>query len=204
MRQGYFLGQEANRKFPEFNYFTISVALATLPHTDPRFKEAVAMQWKLLDSCNSWDDLKLNLTREEYAKRFPGTKRVCWDSWIAPHNMKGTLLHMGDILVKDGDWRGGVDIYQRIKAIPDYENWPMKEFLEERIRNAESNVEHFRIDYTDRLTEHVTRPAMLVHTGYFCVSCHQAKGSIPALTTLRLKKPVPQPASARAPSTPAG
>lgn len=179
LREGYFMGQEANRRFPQFNYFAISVPLATLPHTDPRFKESVEMQWKLLDSCDSWNDLKLNLSREEYAKRFPGPKRVCWDNWIAPHNMKGTLLHMGDILVKDGDWQKGVEIYQRIKGIPDYENWPLKDFLEERIRDAQANVENFRVDYSKRLTERVTRPAMLVDTGYICVSCHQASGQVP-------------------------
>ncbi|MEO8153717.1 MAG: hypothetical protein ABI605_11660 [Rhizobacter sp.] len=181
IREGYFMGHEANRRFPQFNYFAISVPLATLPYTDPRFKEAVEMQWQLLDSCDSWTDLKLNLSREEYAKRFPGPKRVCWDNWIAPHNIKGTLLHMGDILVKDGDWKKGVEIYQRIKAIQDYENWPLKDFLEERIRDAQANVENFRVDYTKRLTEHVTRPAMLIDTGYVCVSCHQEKGSVPAL-----------------------
>lgn len=179
MREGYFLGHEANRRFPQFNYFAISVPLATLPHTDSRFKESVEMQWQLLESCDSWNDLKLNLSREEYARRFPGPKRVCWDNWIAPHNMKGTLLHMGDILVKNGEWEKGVEIYQRIKGIQDYENWPLKDFLEERIRGAQANVEHFRVDYTRRPTEHVTRPAMLVDTGYICVSCHQAKGSVP-------------------------
>lgn len=180
-REGYFLGQEANRRFPQFNYFTTSVALATLPHTDPLFQESVDMQWKLLDSCGSWEDLARNPTPEEFAARNPGPKRVCWESWIAPHNMKGTLLHMGDILVKSGDWRKGVEIYQRIKSVHGYQDWPMKEFLEERIRGAEANVEHFRVDYTARLGEHITRPAMLVHSGYFCVSCHQAKGSIPGV-----------------------
>lgn len=185
VREGYFMGKESNEKFPEFNFFTISVALAALPHTDPLFKEAVDMQWKLMESCDTFGDLKLNLTREDYAKRFPGPKRVCWDSWIAPHNIKGTLLHMGDILVKNGDWRGGVEIYSRIKAIQDYENWPMKDFLESRIRDAQANVEHFRVDYTDRLTETIRRPAMLMHTGYFCVSCHQAKGNVPAVANFR-------------------
>lgn len=179
MRDGYFLGIESNRQFPEFNYFTTSAALAIVAHSDPLFKEAVDYQWKLMKSCGSFDDLKENLSREEFAKRNPGAKRVCWDSWIAPHNMKGTLLHMGDILVKNGNWRGGVDIYERIRKVQDFENWPMRDFLEERIRNAESNVEHFRVDYTSRLQEKIVRPAMLIHTGYFCVSCHQLKGTIP-------------------------
>jgi len=32
-----------------------------------------------------------------------GKKRVCWNSWIAPHNFEGFFLNMGDMLVKSGD-----------------------------------------------------------------------------------------------------
>jgi hypothetical protein len=179
VREGYHLGLVANRKWPEFNYFTTATALATLPHTDSKFQEAVGWQWKLLDTCGSWQDFEDNLTKEEFAKRYPGSKRVCWDSDIAPHNMEGTLLHMGDMLVKSGDWQAGVDIYQRIKKVRYYDTWPLKEFLAERIENAQSNVEAFRRDYTLELTQRITRPAMLLHTGYYCVSCHQTSGHVP-------------------------
>ena len=178
LRQGYHNGLVANRKWPEFNYFTTATALATLPHTDPKFKQALEWQWKLLDACGSWQDFKDNLTIEEFAKRYPGDKRVCWDSLIAPHNMEGTLLHMGDMLVKSGDWQKGVEIYNQIKGVRYYENWPLKDFLEQRIANARENVEHFRVDYTRRLREKIERPAMLLHSGYFCVSCHQKEGKV--------------------------
>ena len=98
--------------------------------------------------------------------------RICYASIV---NRRDRL---GDILVKNGEWEKGVEIYQRIKGIQDYDNWPLKDFLDERIRDAQANVEHFRVDYTKRITESVTRPAMLVDTGYICVSCHQAKGSV--------------------------
>ncbi len=35
-----------------------------------------------------------------------------------------------------------------------------------------------------RLTEKVTRLAVLLYTGYFCVSCHQAKGDIQSFNRL--------------------
>ncbi len=181
MRDGYYLGRDANRAWPEFNYFTTAAALSILPHTDYRFREAVDSQWEIFDSCNTPRDLENNFTREEFAARNPGTTSVCWDNWIAPHNIKGTLLQMGDILVKSGDWQKGVEIYEKIRDIQDYQNWPLQDFLEARIRDAEANVENFRIDYTDRLGTHPDRPAMLLHSGYFCVACHQEKGSVPAL-----------------------
>jgi len=181
MRDGYYFGHEANDAWPEFNYFTTAAALSILPYDDYRFQEAVASQWKIFESCNTLRDLQNNFTRDEFAELNPGTTRVCWDNWIAPHNIKGTLLQMGDILVKSGDWQKGVEIYEKIKAVQDYDNWPLKGFLEARIRDAKANVENFRIDYTNRLGDHPDRPAILLHSGYFCVACHQEKGNVPAL-----------------------
>jgi hypothetical protein len=44
-----------------------------------------------------------------------GPKRVCWNSWIAPHNLT-----------------------------TDYAAWPYRDLLEARIANAAANVEVFR------------------------------------------------------------
>ena len=35
-----------------------------------------------------------------------GARRACWNSRIAPHNLEGFFLNMGDMLVKSGDWSG--------------------------------------------------------------------------------------------------
>ena len=61
-------------------------------------------------------------------------KRACWNSWIAPHNVEGFYLNMGDMLVKNGDWEKAVEIYSLAKQVPQYENWTYKGVLEKRIK----------------------------------------------------------------------
>lgn len=79
---------------PEFNLFTGGYVFSRLPADSPQFQEGLAWQWRTLDHCI-----------EE------GKKRACWNSWIAPHNLEGFFLNMGDMLVKSGDWQMAQKIY---------------------------------------------------------------------------------------------
>src|SRR5260221_633334 len=62
-----------------------------------------------------------------------GPKRVCWNSWIAPHNFEGFFLNMGDMLVKAGDWQTAQKIYGNAKLTPEYGQWKFRQMLEDRI-----------------------------------------------------------------------
>ena len=78
VRRGYYTMQDAVAAWPEFNYFTAGYGPSALPHDSPRFQEA-------LQAVKTWP------------------KRACWNSWIAPHNIEGFFLNVGDMLVKAGD-----------------------------------------------------------------------------------------------------
>ena len=73
---------------------------------------------------------------------------------------------MGDMLVKSGDWQTGIKIYENAKLVGDYKSWPFRDVLNERISNAESNVENFR--------EENSGISIMAESGYNCMACHQA------------------------------
>lgn len=175
--EGYFDGQKSIKQWSTFNYFTIGYVLSDLDHESWQFKKALEWQWKTLDKClcekvdrESFDfsqyiDLE---AKERNIKR----KRACWNSWIAPHNIEGFFLNMGDMLVKSGDWKKGIEIYKQIKSIPQYETWVHQEFLEKRIQNAEANVELFRGNYP-KGAQQTNDNQMLINTPVSCMICHQ-------------------------------
>jgi len=97
-----------------------------------------------------------------------GPKRVCWNSWIAPHNFEGFFLNLGDMLVKAGEPDRAVIMYRNAMLTPDYAQWPYKGVLEQRIAQATRNVEVFRRKDPPR-----DGPAMMVRSTYACMGCHQ-------------------------------
>ncbi len=134
--------KKAIEEWPEFNYFTGGYVLSQLPKEHKRFAEAVEWQWKNLDACTGET---VNRKTGDYSKymtleTIEGEKRVCWNSWIAPHNFEGFFMNMGDMLVKQGNWQTAIKIYNNTKLSKTYSDWKYKETLEKRIINAKSNV----------------------------------------------------------------
>ncbi|MGV3538788.1 MAG: tetratricopeptide repeat protein [Rufibacter sp.] len=170
--EGYFMMKRAIQQWPEFNYFTGGYVLSQLPKDHPRFKEALEWQWKNLDVCACE---KVDRKTVAYAQYLPqetktGEKRACWNSWIAPHNFEGFFLNMGDMLVKNGDWETAIKAYQNAKLSTTYQEWPYKEVLEKRIKNAKENVVHFNqpvLGDDDR--------TIMVNSSFSCTGCHQTK-----------------------------
>lgn len=170
MIEGYFMIKKAIKEWPEFNYFTGGYVLSQLSKENKRFAEAVEWQWKNLDACacekvdRKTGDYSKYMTLETYE----GEKRVCWNSWIAPHNFEGFFMNMGDMLVKKGDWQIAIKIYNNTKLSKTYSDWKYKETLEERIKNAEANVTLF--DQTGLKDDnHV----IMVNTKFSCMGCHR-------------------------------
>ena len=50
---------------------------------------------------------------------------------------------MGDMLVKAGDWQTAQKIYANAKLSREYGSWKFQAILEERIKQAQSNVAIF-------------------------------------------------------------
>lgn len=168
--RGYFQLKRAIAMWPEFNYFTAGYVMSDLSPDSPHFTEGLDWQWKTLDLCSG---THISRTHPDFSPDMrnatqTGRKRACWNSWIAPHNFEGFFLNMGDMLVKKGDWRTAVRIYQQAKLSRDYDNWPYRDMLEKRITNVRENVAYFQ---NNNGTNADTR--ILFSSGFGCAACHQ-------------------------------
>jgi hypothetical protein len=169
LRRGYFMLKNAIHAWPEFNLFTGGYVMSQQPAASDRFKEGLEWQWQNIDVCVGE---KVNRANPGYAKYMPletteGRKRVCWNSWIAPHNLEGFFLNMGDMLVKAGDWKTAQKIYTNAKLSREYRAWKYGDVLEERIRSAEANVAEFNAPPGSAKT------VMMINSTIACVACHQ-------------------------------
>jgi hypothetical protein len=171
-RRGYFMMLDAIKAWPEFNLFTAGYVMSTQPANSERFKQALEWQWQNLDACVGE---KVDRKIAAYAKYMTletreGRKRVCWNSPIAPHNLEGFFLNMGDMLVKAGDWQTARLIYGDAKLSPVYPQWPYRETLDARIRDARENVAAFNAPVA--ATYRGDR-RLMVSTAFACMACHQ-------------------------------
>jgi hypothetical protein len=170
VRRGYYTMRDAVAAWPEFNYFTAGYGAGAQPHDSPRFREGLEAQWLNLDVCVGE---RVDRANPDYARYMrletkEGPKRVCWNSWIAPHNLEGFFLNFGDMLVKAGEPETAVTMYRNARLTTDYAAWPYRDLLEARIANAVSNVEAFR-----RQDAPPGAPTMMVRSRYTCMGCHQ-------------------------------
>jgi hypothetical protein len=171
-RHGYVLMQDAVKAWPEFNLFTAGYGASRLPPDSERFKEGLERQWQTLDLCSldSIDRIDPQFGKYMSLATTEGPKRVCWNSWIAPHNFEGFFLNMGDMLVKSGDWQTAQKIYATAKLSPTYEQWKFRDVLEARITAAQANVGVFNAREENAAK---TDPRIMVASAFACVACHQ-------------------------------
>jgi tetratricopeptide (TPR) repeat protein len=177
MIDGYFNGKKSINQWKEFNYFTIGYFLSQLHQDTWQFKKALEWQWKTLDECYCEKFDRKSPSIEKYlplvdTENDLKRKRACWNSWIAPHNVEGFYLNMGDMLVKSGDWEKAMQIYTLAKQVPQYKNWPFKDVLEKRIESAKENILKFRLPIDNSKT-HQVDDVILINSSISCVSCHK-------------------------------
>jgi len=171
-RRGYFMMQDAIKAWPEFNLFTASYVMSAQPVESERFKQALQWQWQNLDVCvgETVDRRTADYTKYMTLETREGKKRVCWNSWIAPHNFEGFFLNMGDMLVKAGDWQTAQKIYAAARLSDTYAQWKYRDVLERRIADAQANVVPFnRADGTGAKTHQ----RIMIATPFACMACHQ-------------------------------
>ncbi|MDB4913851.1 MAG: uncharacterized protein JWM95_1495 [Gemmatimonadetes bacterium] len=167
--EGLRVGREAIVAWPEFNWFTIGYVLSTSPDTSVLFREGLEMQWKTVNSCGRTTVDRSNPTAEAALAALrteadPLRMRACTNTWIAPHNMEGFFLNMGDMVVKSGDWRAAQKVYALAKGAEAYPSWPFHDILSDRIRDAERNVGEFRKE----------NAPLMFRSSFSCSACHQA------------------------------
>jgi hypothetical protein len=168
-REGYYMLLDAIKAWPEFNLFTAGFVMSRLPADSPRFREGLEWQWRALDVCI---DGKIDRANPDYFKyrsleTKEGRKRACWNSWIAPHNLEGFFLNMGDMLVKSGDWQTAQKIYANARLSKEYASWKYQAVLDDRIQQAQANVAVF-----DAPNE-TPKARIMINSAFACTACHQ-------------------------------
>lgn len=171
-RKGYFTLLDSIKAFPEFNYFTAGYVMSDRPYGSERFKEGLEYQWLDVDVCVGEKVDRQNPDYQKYMhlETKEGPKRVCWNSWIAPHNFEGFFLNMGDMLVKSGDWQTAQKIYANARLSAGYAQWKFRDVLEERIAQAEASVAMFNAP--PDAARRMAKPIM-GQSAFSCVGCHQ-------------------------------
>lgn len=172
-RRGYYTLRDAIVAWPEFNLFTAGYVLSGQPAGSERYREALDWQWQTLDLCSG---ARVDRAHPDFGPYMAletreGPKRVCWNSWIAPHNFEGFFLNMGDMLVKAGDIDGARAIYANAKLSANFPEWKFRAVLEDRIRDAAANAVVFGAADDGRPSAAST--TMMARSGYSCVACHE-------------------------------
>jgi hypothetical protein len=165
VREGYFMMLDAIEAWPEFNMFTGGFVFSRLPADSERYREGLEWQWRSLDVCigKTIDRANPDYTPYLSLETHEGKKRACWNSWIAPHNLEGFFLNMGDMLVKAGDWQTAQKIYANAKVLKTYSTWDFQGVLDQRIANAQSNVARFSAE----------NAPIMINSSFACMACHQ-------------------------------
>jgi len=171
-RRGYYAMLDAVDAWPEFNLFTAGYVLSNQPPDSAHFKQGLEMQWRTLDLCSEAAVDRRNPDFSAYMRleTQQGPKRVCWNSWIAPHNFEGFFLNMGDMLVKAGDWTAAQKIYANAKLSSTYPSWKYRAALEARIEQAQANMAAFNAPGRGRAAGD---SVMMVQSRFACMGCHQ-------------------------------
>ncbi|HET7833019.1 MAG TPA: hypothetical protein VFK88_08660 [Gallionella sp.] len=173
VRRGYYTLLDSAKAWPEFNLFTYGYVMSLQPADSPRFKEGLEWQWLTLDKCieGKVDRQSVDYSAYKVIQASEGVKRVCGNSWIAPHNIEGFFLNMGDMLVKSGDWKTAQQIYAGARLSPGYTTWKFRPVLEDRIKDAQKNVALYNAPKDLGLKQ---EPQMMVNSAFACTACHQS------------------------------
>ena len=170
-RRGYYAMLDAVDGWPEFNLFTAGYVFSNQPADSAQFKQGLEMQWRTLDLCSGTtiDRQKADFSGYMHLETQQGPKRVCWNSWIAPHNFEGFFLNMGDMLVKAGDWATAQKVYANAKLSSTYPSWKYRAVLDTRIEQAQANVAAFSAPSGKGAGDAV----VMVQSRFACMGCHQ-------------------------------
>ena len=165
--QGYAALQAAVKAWPEFNLFTAGYIMSVRPPASPQFKEGLERQWQNMEVCAR---AKIDRAKPDYSPYMAletkvGKERACWNSAIAPHNLEGFFLNMGDMLVKAGDWQTAQEVYWNAMLSKEYATWKYQNVLADRIGNAHANVVEFN--------EPNSSTKMMIDSTFACTACHQ-------------------------------
>lgn len=170
LRTGYFRMEQAVKDFPEFNLFSRGYSKSQFPKDSDFFKRGLEDMWVNIENCfvGKLDRKDPDYTPFMSQMTTVGPKRVCWNSWMVPHNHEGFALNLGDMLVKAGDTKAAKRMYENAKLSETYEKWPYKDLLEQRLEKLDENVEVFRRPIDQQPKDR----KLMFASGASCSGCH--------------------------------
>jgi hypothetical protein len=139
--------------------------------------------WDNLDACYGEKVDRKNFDIKKYLNQLTttGKKSTCWNTWIAPHNLEGFLLIMGDALVKKGELETALNLYRNAQVPKEYDTWDYKNLLEERIATTEAAI-----------AAKTAQPKLKFAPIPSCMICHQDKKLVtPDSVHLEVPKALP-------------
>lgn len=182
IEKGYVKSLLAIRRWKAFNKSALSFIESQRDSNSFMFRQGIKYQWEVLNGCSckkltkkkimaSPQKVLGDLIEELKATNDPLTKRACWNSWIAPHNLEGFFLNFGDMLVKHGDLEEAKEIYKAAKLSPSYKAWVYAPVLEERLKNLEHNEKAFNQPL--KLLYKKKEKQIFINSKISCTGCHQ-------------------------------
>jgi hypothetical protein len=166
--------RQNTRNDPHFQGFVQGwVFSAMMSERDPHYHEAIDGYFATMDSCANFH-VPRRLPRVgpvilSYVAFKARKDLVCYNNTVAPHNMEGTLLGLGDTYLKQGDVLQARMAYKSVRRCPSYPTWPYKEQLDTRLANLDMLGNKYRAD-TGKFD--VREPAMHFQSSYSCTGCH--------------------------------
>jgi tetratricopeptide (TPR) repeat protein len=161
--------------YPEFASFIQAwVLTAGLQYDDPHAALAKQGMDFMLESCAGMkvpDGMKFTKFTQTlfWFKIWLFGPNLCYTMEIAPHNIEGSFLNKGDILLKAGLREQAITSYENIKVASTYDTWKFKSLAEDRLSRIAYFEKKFRED-SGKLD--VEEPAMGYQSQNGCAVCH--------------------------------
>lgn len=153
---------DAVPKYHSFGTFVRGVALGQLPRTDPNFAQALDALFAVFQDCG----VKLDLDHPDFTAPMDAAGSLCGEITIAPHNLEGVFLNLGDVAVKAGHADAARKLYADAKSAPHFGSWRYADMLAKRIDDADMNAMLFQDD------DDSNDPVLASKSGMFCTGCH--------------------------------
>ena len=179
---GYMKGKKAVKDWPQFNKFALSLGESQRKKNSFLFRRGMKHQWQVINECsckklnkriifNSPETVLRDLITELENTNDKKIKRACGNTWIAPHNIEGFFLNLGDLLVKQGNIDEAIEVYKATKFCPSYDEWVFKSLIDERIKDVKAN----QIVFNKPMNLFFAKgeKQIFINSELSCVGCHQ-------------------------------
>lgn len=141
--------------YPSFVLFSDLLVHADLPASDPAFLRALSAVEENLDACAGNGPLGLS------------DDPACRNHPRAYHNIEGASVFMGDVFAKAGQNERALAFYEQAKESPDFERWPYRDVLEERIATFDARRTAYALGIPEQAPDEIWKSEIQ------CSLCHR-------------------------------